>query len=124
MFDMAQNKPLPSKPWKQKNQARVGKDTNQDTSDISVLETLEKPWNKPHNGIKWPTAKLTVPTYPIFFYMLTFLFKQHTFCVAFYSNNLFTNFQLKTSFLCFNNFVSVFCFDVVFFKKRAVKGLI
>ena len=66
---------------------------NEDTSYISVSETLEKPWSHPYNGIKRSVNLANI----VFAYRLhvNFLFNQHTFCVEFYSNNLFLNFNQR-----------------------------
>ena len=100
--------------------------TNQDTSYISVLETLEKSGNNPYNGIKWLTCSTNSSN------LSNIFFAYQPRVNLFYLINIFSAWRyfltiflfkllLKKSFLCFKKFAAVFCFNV-FLKKWAIKS--
>ena len=93
--------------------------TNQGTSYISVLETLEKSGNNPYNGFKWLICNANSSN-------LSNIFFVHLSRVnLFYLINVFSAWRyfltiflfkvlLKKSFLCFKKFAAVFYFNVFF----------
>ena len=94
---------------------------------ISALETLEKPWNKPYNGIKWIPCKATLPANPrssllinlmLIFFLINIFFMRTVLFQKFF----FLNFINHINHFCvLTNLLYSICFSVVLidfgFKK-------